>query len=429
LIGIAWPAPARAASFVHIRVSDVINPVKERYLRRALERAEQEQAVLVLISLDTPGGLVSSTEKITSALVNARVPIVGFVEPSSAQATSAGAFILLATDVAAMAPHTRFGAAHPVGAEGRDLGKAMDEKATNSLASLAKSLAVRRGRPAPLAEAMVRESASFTADEAKRAGAIEIVAKDVPDLLRQLDGRELDFQGKKLSLRTRELSAIEVELSWSERLLDTIADPTIASMLLTLGMLGILYELASPGIGAAGIVGVISLLTGLAALSVLPLELGGLLLLLVGFVAIGIEVKVQTHGVLAAGGVASLVVGALLLVDRSSYFGAAQLVDWRLLLPFIAGATAMVVLLARIAVRSQKQRFQTGLESLVGRHGRAKTAFVPEADAYVGSVLVDGARWAAVSSEPLSSEDQIVVVNVLSEPTRLGVERSEKGAD
>jgi len=427
LIGVLWSFPARAETYVHLRIDGVINPVKARYVERGLSEAARRHADFVVVSIDTPGGLVASMEKITSAFTNSPVPIVGFVEPTSAQATSAGAFILLSTDVAAMAPHTRVGAAHPVAA-GKNLEGAMDAKATNSLVSLAKSLAARRGRPESFGEAIVRDSASYTAEEAKKLGAVEIIAVNAADLLRQLDGRKLELGGRDVVIHSQDASVIVVEPSWSDELLDVVADPTVASMLLSLGVLGIVYELASPGIGMGGIVGVISLLTGLAAMSVLPLELGGILLLLVGFIAIVVEIKAQTHGMLAAGGVVALILGALFLVDRGSYFGGAPSMNWWVFVPFILAVTAGVVLLARVALRSQHQRFRTGNEGLIDKHGRAKLDFEADGDRFKGSVFVDGARYEAVSPSPLADGDAVKVVEVLAEPTRLAVVRIEEGA-
>jgi membrane-bound serine protease (ClpP class) len=427
--GLAAAASARADTYVHIGISGVINPVEARYVRRALDVARDRHASFVVVSIDTPGGLVTSMEQITNAITNADVPVVGFVEPTSAQATSAGAFILLATDVAAMAPHTRVGASHPVGSEGKDLPGVMNEKATNSLVSLAKSLAERRGRPESFAESIVRKSASYTAEEAKAAGAVEILAVDRDDLLQKLDGRHVSIHGRDVVFHSAGAAAIELPLSLPERILDHLADPTIASLLLSLGMLGILYELSSPGIGAAGIVGVVSLLTGLFAMSVLPIELSGVLLLVVGFVAIGIEIKLQSHGALAVGGVVSILIGALMLVDRASYFGGAQQVDWRVFLPFVALVTAGVVMLASIAIRSQRAKAQTGVEALVGRRGRTKTTFRPAGEAFEGTVFVDGARWAAVAPAPLADGVEVEVTGVLAEPVRLEVreEKKEKG--
>jgi membrane-bound serine protease (ClpP class) len=427
LVALLWPATARAESYVHIRIEGVVNPVKARYVARSLKAAERAHAEFVVVSIDSPGGLVTSMEEITGAFTNSHIPIIGFVEPTSAQATSAAAFILLSTDIAAMAPHTRVGAAHPVGT-GENLTGAMNDKATNSLVSLAKTLAARRGRPESFAESIVRDSKSYTAEEAKELGAVEVLAENRDDLLQKIDGRKLTLGKTEVVLAARGANAIEIESTWTERLLDVIANPTIASMLLSLGMLGILYELSSPGIGMGGVVGVTSLLLGLAALSVLPLELGGLLLLLVGFVAIAVELKAQTHGMLAAGGVAALLLGALLLVSPGSYYGAAQLVDFRIFGPFVVVATLGFLLLARVALRSQKKRFQTGVESLLGRHGSAKSAFDAVDGRYEGSVFVDGARWEAVSKEPIGMGEGVKVTAVLKAPTRLEVQRSEKGA-
>ncbi len=419
--GLGWSAAARAETYVHIGITGVINPVEARYVRHALDVAHDRHAAFLLVSIDTPGGLVSSMEEITSAITNANVPVVGFVEPTSAQATSAGAFILLATDIAAMEPHTRVGASHPVGNEGKDLSSVMNEKATNSLVSLAKSLAARRGRPESFGESIVRNSASYTAEEAKAKGAVEILAPDRADLLRQLDGRAVTVHGHEVVLHTQGAQAIELPLSWPARLLDHLADPTIASMLLSLGMLGILYELSSPGIGAAGIVGVVSLLTGLWAMSVLPVELSGVLLLVAGFVAIAIEIKVQSHGALAFGGVVSLLLGGLMLVDRASYFGGTQQVDWRVFAPFLALATAAVVFLASVVLRSQHARLQTGVESLVGRSGHARSTFRAAGGGFAGTVFVDGARWAARSAAPLEDGADVIVTAVLAGPARLEV--------
>ncbi len=427
LLLLAWPARAAGSSYVHIRIAGVINPVKVRYVEEALALAKREQAGFVLVSIDTPGGLVSSMEEITSAFANADLPVVGFVEPTSAQATSAGAFILLSTDIAAMEPHTRVGAAHPVGSEGKDLGKVMNEKATNSLVSLARSLAQRRGRPESFADSIVRDAASYTAEEAKDLGAIEILADNRADLMKKLDGRSIEIHGRNVKVSARGAKAIELPMSMPERLIDHLADPTIASMLISLGTLGILYELASPGIGAAGIVGVVSLLTGLAAMSVLPLELGGVLLLIAGFVAIGVEIKIQSHGALAVGGAVSILLGALLLVDKARYFGAVQLIDWRVFAPFMILTTGAFVLLATLAMRARRGRFQTGVEALGGRHGSAKSGFEPDGDRYAGSVFVDGARWRAVADEAIDDGDSVEVVSVLTEPTRLEVKRSQKG--
>jgi membrane-bound serine protease (ClpP class) len=411
---------AAAGRYVHIRIDGIINPIEQRYVERAIARAAAERAEFLLISIDTPGGLVTSLQKITTAITNAPLPVIGFVEPRSAQATSAGAFILLATDVAAMAPGTRVGAAHPV-ADGKPLEGALDDKATNSLAALAKSLAARRGRPTAPAEAMVRTSKSFTDTEAQAAGFVEILAVNREHLLNELHGRTLEIHGKKRTLATRGLSAIDLPLSKSERLLDKLADPTLASLLLSLGMLAILYELSSPGIGMGGLVGAISLLLGLLAMSVLPLEFGGVILIVVGLAAIGLEVKVPSHGLLAGGGIISLVLGTLLFVDPSEYFGGVQRVSGGIVAPVVAGSVVAVLLLARVTRRALAAPPITGASSLVGRGGIAKTAFSAAGAEFSGSVLVDGARWQGTAGEAIQAGARIVVTEVLRDPMRLAV--------
>jgi membrane-bound serine protease (ClpP class) len=416
----ALAAPGR---YVHIHVDGVINPIEERYIERAIARATAERAEFLLISIDTPGGLVASLQNITTAITNAPLPVVGFVEPQSAQATSAGAFILLATDVAAMAPGTRVGAAHPVAA-GKPLEGALDAKATNSLSSLAKSLAARRGRPAAPAEAMVRESKSFTETEAQAAGLIEIRAVNRAHLLNELHGRKLTVHGKERVLATRGLAAIDLPLSRSERLLDKLADPTLASLLLSLGVLAILYELSSPGVGMGGVVGAVSLLLALLALSVLPLELGGVVLIGVGLAAVGLEVKVPSHGLLAGGGVIALLLGTLLLVDPSEYFGGVQRASVAIVAPVVVSVVLGVLLLARVTRRALRAPYRTGPGALVGKHGVAKTAFTAAGGGYSGSVLVDGARWQGTAKTAIADGERIVVTEVLRDPMRLAVARA-----
>ncbi|HVJ18638.1 MAG TPA: ATP-dependent Clp protease proteolytic subunit, partial [Polyangiaceae bacterium] len=255
LLAVVSPAWSDAPCYVAVRVEGVINPVKARLVKRAVAEAKRQNARFLLLSIDTPGGLVTSMQEIVSSITNAGLPVVTFVSPQSAEATSAGAFILLAGDVAAMVPGTRLGAAHPVGA-GKPLEGPLDDKATNSLSSLIRSLAERRGRAPQPAEDMVRKSVSFTAEQALTQPLIELIVVNEGDLLAKLDGRELR-PGQ--ILRSRGLERREVALSSFERLLDVLADPTLASLLLSLGVLGLLYELSSPGIGAGGAIGALML--------------------------------------------------------------------------------------------------------------------------------------------------------------------------
>ncbi len=420
---LALSLPVRALErgvYVGVRVEGVINPVKARLVERAVARARQENAKFLLLTLDTPGGLVASMQEIVSVLTNAGVPVVTFTEPRSAQATSAGAFILLAGDIAAMAPGTRLGAAHPVGA-GKPLEGPLDEKATNSLSSLIRSLAERRGRPAELCEAMVRESKSHTAEQALEQKLVEIVSSNEAELLRRLDGRELR---PGLKLKTAGLRRVDVPLSKLEVLLDHLADPTLTSLLISLGVLSLLYELSSPGIGAGGAIGAIMLVLGLLGSSVLPIELSALVLLIIGLVAVGLELKLPTHGILGGAGVIAIVLGGLLLVDPSDYFGGVRGVNALLFVPLVLAAALALLVAVRAARQALRAPPLTGPEALVDQVGSARSTFGRDADQKSGLVFVDGARWEAETEEPrIQSGEQVKVVAVLHKPMRLVVRR------
>jgi membrane-bound serine protease (ClpP class) len=421
-LGLASRSAAARDVFVRIRVNGVINPIQARYVERAVARARAEEAELLLVTIDTPGGLVASMQQMVVALSNSAVPVVGYVAPRSAQASSAGAFVLLAADVAAMAPGTRVGAAHPV-AEGKPLEGALDAKATNSLASLMASLAARRGRPSDAAVAMVRESLSYTAEEAQAKRLIEILASDQADLLRQLQGWEVR---PGIHLATQHLVAIDVELSTFERVLDALADPTVTSLLLSLGTLAIIYELATAGIGASGAMGALMIVLGLYGGSVLPLEVSAIALLLIGVGALVLEIKLPTHGVLGAAGVLSLLFGSLLLVDPSQYFGGLERPHLLVLVLWIGGAALAFGLLGRVARRALGAAPQTGSEALIGKLGEARSRFGLRAPEARGQVLVDGARWQAETREELIEAGEAVeVIGMARAPLRLSVRRKQ----
>ena len=410
--------------YVQTRIDGVINPIKVRRLQRALTRANQEHARFLLLTIDTPGGLVSSMQEMVSAISNAKLPVVAYVEPRSAQASSAGSFIVLACDVAAMAPETRIGSAHPV-AQGKALEGPMDDKVTNSLSALVESLAKRRGRPVDDAVAMVRKSVSYTAEQAKQKGLIDVIAVDRADLLNKLDGRKLE--GGK-TLMTRGLEPVEVRPSMTDRILDRIADPTLSSLLLSLGALAILYELSTPGIGAAGAIGGISLVLGFWGNSILPIDLSALILMLIGLAAIALEIKVPTHGVLAGVGIVSLVIAGMFVVDPTGYFGGVPKFNGGAYLPIVTGSALGLWLLIRAARRALRAPQQTGLSAMVGKHGFATTSFSSESEPRIGQVFVDGARWSAESSMGAIKKDEPVEVTAVQEhPTRLVVRRKEEG--
>jgi membrane-bound serine protease (ClpP class) len=423
LLLLFWSGPALAAgSYVHVRVDGVVNPIKARHVQRAVERAAREQARFLLVTIDTPGGLVSSMQEIVAALTNSRVPVVGFTAPRSAQATSAGAFILLAADVCAMSPGTRIGAAHPV-ADGKALDDALDKKATNSLVSLVKSLADRRGRPSAPAEAMVRDSVSYTAEEAHEKKLIELLATSEAELLQKLDAREVR---PGVRLATRGLSRIDLPLSNVDRALDRIADPSITSLLISLGTLAILYELGTAGIGAGGAIGAVLLVLGLLGSSVLPIEASAIALFLIGIAALALETQLPTHGVLGGAGLIGILFGAALMVDPSDYFGGFKAVNLFLLAPIVLVVGVGLMLLGRITRRALAAPFQTGSEALIGTKGTARASFGTTRPESGGQVMVDGARWQAETEEPeIDDGDAIEVIRVLQRPMRLVVRRAK----
>jgi membrane-bound serine protease (ClpP class) len=308
--------PAFGGEVVRMRVEDTIQPASQQFIERALAEAVERDAALVVMELDTPGGLVDTTRDITTAITTSPVPVVVFVNPPGARAASAGFFILLAADVAAMAPGTNTGAAHPVGGQGENLPEDVRDKVTNDAAAMVRSLAEQRGRNPETAERTVIESISLTAEEALEEGLIDLIATDIHDLLEQLNGLEVTrFGGDAETLDLDELQMVEIEPSFAERLFSVLANPNIAYLLMALGALGLYVEITHPGGILPGVVGVIFLLLGLYSVSVLPISWAGVALIFVAVMLFILEVKVTSYGLLTVGGVISFVLGSLMLFD------------------------------------------------------------------------------------------------------------------
>lgn len=379
---------AHASEVVRIRVEDTIQPASQRYIERGLAEARSRNAALLVMELNTPGGLVDTTREITSAIIASGVPVVVYVAPGGAQAASAGFYILMAADVAAMSPGTNTGAAHPVGGKGENLGDDLRAKATNDVAAMVRSFAEQRGRNIDKAVEAVVESTSFTATEALELELIELVADDFDALLLQLDGREVTrFDRTTTVLELAGVEVVSLEVSPAERFLSVLANPTIAYLLMALGMLGIYVEVTHPGAVLPGVVGVISILLALYSLSVLPVNLAGVALIVFALVLFLLEVKVASYGLLTVAGIISFVLGSLMLFD-------APIPDMRVslavVLPtalLIAGVT--VFLLSRV-VKVHSRPPVTGEEGLVGEVGQAVSEIAP-----VGKVKVHGEWWDA----------------------------------
>jgi membrane-bound serine protease (ClpP class) len=415
LLALAVAAPAGqpatpAAPVVYTAVVEgIIHPIAVEYVRRAVAQADAGGASLLVISLRTPGGLVDSTRDINTAIIHARTPVAVFVEPSGARAASAGFLITIAADVAAMAPGTHIGAAHPVSGSGEKVDDTMSKKMASDVAGYARTLAAQRKRNVELVELGVTESRTFTEAEALSASPplIDVVAVDVADLLAQLDGREvLRFDGRTETLRTAGATFQRVEQTWSQRVLGAIAHPQIAYLLLSLGILGLTIELWNPGSIFPGVVGGICLLLAFFALQVLPVSTTGILLILLGVVLLILEVKIASFGLLAVGGVLALFFGSLMLID--SPLPELQ-IGLGFILPVTLGVSFLLLFLVRLAVRAQQQRAVTGNAGMLDQAGRALTAIAPGVE---GRVQTRGEIWSATADEPIEAGEMVRVTGV-----------------
>jgi membrane-bound serine protease (ClpP class) len=392
-----------------IEVDGIIHPVATAYIRRAIEQADAASANLLVMFLRTPGGLVDSTRDINTAIIQARTPIAVFVAPSGSRAASAGFLITIAADVAAMAPGTHIGAAHPVAGDGQKIDDTMSKKMTSDVAGYARTLAQQRKRNVTLVEQAVTESRTYTEQEAISASPplIDVVATDLNDLLKKLDGRTIArFDGRSEVLRTAGASRRSLEMTWAQKILSAIAHPQIAYLLLMLGTLGLTVEMWNPGAIFPGVVGGICLLLAFFAFQVLPVSYAGVLLILFGLLLLILEVKVTSFGLLAIGGILSLFFGSILLIDTP--LPELQL-GLRLVIPVTLTLSAIVLFLVQLGVKAQRIKSVTGEEGMIGAVGRALTAIEPGQG---GRVMTRGEIWSAVASEPINAGDSVHVVSV-----------------
>jgi membrane-bound serine protease (ClpP class) len=401
------PAQSSPPIVYTAEVDGIIHPVATSYVRRAIAQADAAKADLLVIVLRTPGGLVDSTRDINTAIIESKTPVAVFVSPSGSRAASAGFLITIAADVAAMSPGTHIGAAHPVSGDGQKVDDTMDKKMTSDVAGYARTLATQRQRNVALVEQAVTESRTFTEQEAATANPplIDVIAVDLPDLLKKLDGRTIRrFDGSTVTLRTLSAEPHAVEMTWGQQILSAIAHPQIAYLLLMLGTLGLTVELWNPGAILPGVVGGICLLLAFFAFQVLPVSYAGVLLILFGLVLLILEVNVTSFGLLAAGGITSLFFGSILLMD--SPLPEFQL-GLRLIIPVTLTLSGIVLFLVQLAVKSQRSQPITGEAGMLGSVGQALTAIDPGA---TGRVRTRGEIWTATSDEPIIAGDMVRVV-------------------
>ena len=419
----AAPRLAAAPVVYAAEVDALIHPVSAAYIVQTIDRADAEDAALVVLTLRTPGGLVDSTRTINSRIITAKTPVVVFVGPSGSRAASAGFLITIAADVAVMAPGTHIGAAHPVSGTGVEMDETQAEKAASDIAAYARSLATQRGRNVELAENAVIESQSFTEVEALDASPplIDLIATDLEDLLEQLDGRSIErWDGSTVELTTAGAEITFLQMNWRQRLLSAIAHPQIAVLLFSLGTLGLTIELWSPGAIVPGVVGGLCLLLAFFAFQILPVNYVGLLLILFGLILLVLEMVVFSYGVLATGGIVSMVLGALMLFDS-------PVPELQLGLPFIIStmlALAVIIVgLMRLVIKAQLRPAVTGLSGMIDEVGRTLTVIEPGGS---GRVATHGEIWTATSNEAIAEGESVRVTAV--DGMTLTVRRSASGA-
>jgi membrane-bound serine protease (ClpP class) len=405
-IGLAlgvWIASA-APKAMAVDVDGMVHPVTTEIVASALDRARQQGAVVVIVRLNTPGGLMDAMRETIEKMVAAPVPVVTYVAPSGGRAASAGFFLLEAGDLAAMAPGTNTGAAHPV-ALGGDMDAVMKQKVENDAAAYLRSICTKRGRNSALAETAVRESKSFTEREAFDQHLVDLIASSEADLLAALDGRTVTrFDGSKVRLDTKGASIEVYERTLRERIISAIADPNIALVLLVLGALGIYVEFSSPGLIAPGVVGAILVLLGLSALSVLPINWLGAGLLILALALFVLEAKFTSHGILGIGGAVAMVLGAVILVNGPI---PEMRIRWSTAIGLALPFSAITLLLLSLVVRARRHKVETGVEGMIGATGSAITELSPE-----GKVLVRGEYWDAVALRPVTRGARVRITAV-----------------
>ena len=408
------PATTRAKVVHHIQIAGVINPITAQFIIETIEHAEDVGAEAVLIELDTPGGLLESTRDITQKFLVAEVPVIVYVSPAGARAGSAGTFITMAAHIAAMAPGSNIGAAHPVtvGGGGMPGGgepdsaqqSVMTDKMTNDAVAMIRSIADARGRNVEWAEKAVRESDAITAIDALNNQVIDLIAPDIDSLLTAINGRTVTLGEVEHTVNTHGAIIRSWEMTWREKVLYRLSDPNIAYIFMMLGMYGLMFELYNPGAVLPGVVGGICLLLAFMAFQTLPVNLVGLLLILFGIILFILEVKVISYGILTIGGVTSLLLGSLMLIDTE----VPELkVSLGVILPSVIATAAFAIFALGMALRAQTRKVTTGIEGLKGLIGESFEDFSP-----TGQVFINGEYWRAEARVPVKKGDKVKVLEL-----------------
>ncbi|HMK51427.1 MAG TPA: nodulation protein NfeD [Thermodesulfobacteriota bacterium] len=403
----AGEIPSQEKSPVYtIEVDGIINPATAKFIVDSIDQAAQEGAQCLIIQLDTPGGLMESMRIIVKKMLASTIPIIVYVAPSGARAASAGVFITMAANIAVMAPGTHIGAAHPVmmgGGEGKE-SKTMTEKIVNDTVSYIKTIAKNRGRNVDWAEKAVKKSVSITEEEAVKLNVVDFISPDLSSLLTKIDGKVVKFDGVTRTLQTKGVQPKPLEMSWRDRLLDIISNPTIAYILLMLGIYGIFFELSSPGAILPGVVGGIFLILAFYALQMLPVNYAGLALILFAIILFIAEVKVVSHGLLAIGGVISLFLGSMMLFRSPVEY---MRVSMSVIIPAVLVSAAFFIFAVTKAVHARLKQPTTGMEGLIGEVGIASTPIAPE-----GKISIHGEFWNVMSDQAVDKGEKVQVIGV-----------------
>ena len=396
---------ARAEGEVYvIRIDGLIGPVTSRYFVKTLERATSEGAHCLVVELDTPGGLDLSMRDMIKATLNSEIPVIVYVYPSGARDASAGVFITLAAHVAAMAPGTNIGAAHPVEI-GKESSEEMKEKLTNDAAAYIKSIAETRGRNSEWAEKAVRESVSETEEDALKKNIIDFIAKDLDELLEKIDGKKVSVRDAEVILKTKDAVRKRIPMTPRENILSRLANPNIAFILLMLGFYGLFFELSHPGAIFPGVVGGICIILAFFSFQTLPINYAGVLLIILGMGLFIMEALTPTYGPLAIGGVVALVLGATMLVNTDLPF---LRVSWSVIIPVVLITAAFFLFGMGMVVRAHRRKPTTGRRGMIGLKGDARATI----DSRQGQVLVHGELWSAISEKRIKKGERIKVVDV-----------------
>jgi membrane-bound serine protease (ClpP class) len=386
-----------------VKVADAISPGTAEFINNSIEKAEKEEAACIIIELDTPGGLAESMRLIIQDILGSKVPVVVYVSPPGARAASAGVMITMAADIAAMAPGTNIGAAHPVGAGGKDISGKMSEKVINDMVAHAKSVAEERGRNQKWVEQAIRESVSVTETEALKENIIDLIAKDTDDLIRQLNGRKMKNKGV---LTLDKAQKVIIKPSLRTKILNAISNPNIAYILLMLGFAGLYFELSHPGAIFPGVIGGIALVLAFFALQTLPVNYAGILLIVLAVIFFIMEMKITSYGLLSVAGIISLLLGSLMMFKDT---GPVLKLSWQVILPTLFLVSGFFVLVAGLVFRAQISKPKTGSKGLLGEIGIVKKALAPE-----GKVFVHGELWSARSDKTVEEDTKVRVVNVVN---------------